>query len=131
MSQGILDVKLCELDEEVGKLHSRILQCEQLSDNRLREEIALLRFEVQDQGRKGLTSLYHTKAALAEELVEKFKLLQEEMQQMEREYAGSELAILSAEYDIDFAILAAKHALLKAMEAVAAERTQERKEVNA
>ena len=45
MAQDIFDVKLCELDEKIAKLHGRILSAEHSKHSQIRQEIQKLRRE--------------------------------------------------------------------------------------
>ena len=45
MSHGILSVKLCQLDDRVGRLHSRIQMSETASHSQLQQQIDMLERE--------------------------------------------------------------------------------------
>ncbi len=128
MAYEILSAKLVELDSEFASLHSRIRMSDRLSGERLNEEIAGLQVEIEDQINLVHASLEQSKAEVAGVLLKEFDALKDKCSDMlcslEREIQGcedkefkNEKQILAAEYGIDFAVIAAKYALLKALEA--------------
>ncbi len=128
MAHEILSAKLVELDDEFVNLHSRIRMSDKLSDERLDEEIERLKVEIEDQVNLVHTSLTRSKAEVSQVLLREFEVLQdrcsnvfcsleEEIESCEDEEFKKEKQILAAEYGIDFAVITAKHALLRALEA--------------
>lgn len=139
MAHEILAAKLCEMDDEFAKLHSRIRMSDKLSEKRMQEEISRLEVEIEDQMNLIHKSLIQSRAEISEKLLDQFEVLkdrfssalcgvEEEINSCGDEEFKNEKQILAAEYSVDFAIIVAKIALLKALEASAAADKEEQAE---
>lgn len=132
MAHEILTVKLCQLDDRLGRLHSRIHMSETADHDRLRREIDALARESAETDAALQSSLHRSQAPLAGVLAQNY----EEIEQTIRAAAGQlqaratrcpdqetavEDKILLAEYALDFAQRAADRALLIALEAIDAQ----------
>lgn len=137
MSHEILSAKLNEMDTNLTKLHSRILNCEHLSDARLKEEIESLEFEIDEQEKLVFRTLLESKTDISVELRMEFKALKDKyrstLNRFEKELeenmdheTQAEKKCLFAEYGVDFALITANHAMLQAMQAIQAQREQEK-----
>ena len=134
MAHEILSVKLCQLDDRVGRLHSRIHMSETARHSQLRQEIDALEQECAAAELALRQELQMSKstyvAALAksyEEMEQVVKNTRSRLRTMtgccEDPEACAEAKVLLAEYALDFAHQAADRALLLAMEAIDAQRT--------
>lgn len=138
MSQEILAVKLSELDERIGKMHSRIHLNEFAGHGQLKCEMEALRKECAQTEKKLGEELRFSKtettSILSEAYNEAERIIEKAKEKMEVQPSGYirgesdlEEKILLAEYMLDFAMLAADHALLVSLEAIDAQKEQSRK----
>lgn len=136
MAHEILSVKLCELDEQLSRLSSRIHLSETASHPQLQHEIQTLRQECAETELTLQTKLQHSRGAIApllsgayddvEQSVQKARTaLQEHALRRGDPEAAAEEKILLAEYVLDFALQAANRALLLAMEAIDAQLNEQ------
>ncbi len=130
--QGVFAVKLCELEEEYGRLLSRIRICQEKDPVQIRRALDQLRDECREQGLlleqrvKGgrmrsaaeLSQAQLTFAQKVEQIL--WEELPGEMQGHNRNAAEdrAEVSALYAEYAIDFATQAVRHALCAALQAL-------------
>ena len=139
MSHEILTVKLCQLDERMARLHSRIRMSETADRERLGREIADLRRECAQTDQMLQSDLRLSKAAVASVPGESYGQIQQTLAGTARRLAALETERLSAEaavedkillseYALDFAQRAADRALLLSLEAMDAQRSLEQKE---
>ncbi len=133
MAQEILFVKLCQLDDRVRRLHSRIHMSETAGHSQLRQEIGLLQKECAETEHALSQTLRGSKSELVSVMAQGYEQMEQIIQNTTRriqdmardsldpEAAGEE-QILLAEYALDFAQQAAERALLLSMEAIDAQR---------
>ena len=137
MAQETLSVKLCELDDSLGRLHSRICVSETASHDQLRRDIHALERECIQEERRLLEHLRRSKSELApmlvksygqiEQILERSKLQMAHMaaQGQDREAAAEEKVLL-AEYMLDVAYRVADRVLLLSMEAIDAQQWEQK-----
>lgn len=139
MAHEILSLKLCQLDERVGRLHSRIHLSETAGPGRLEQEISALERECLDEEAALRDSLRRSKSELISVLAQGCTQVERDIAQyrgqmsevLEKSPDGEtamEERLLLAEYLLDFAHWAADHALLFSMKAIHAQLTQEKGE---
>ena len=139
MANGILSVKLYELDKKISQVHSRIQRSEAESHGQIREEIEALRNAYQENQLMLRNKLQFSKAGVVAKLLEAYNEVEQIIQKAQMEAGGpsnealkqkssTEEQILFAEYALDFAMQAANHALLISLEAIDAQMTQQEKE---
>ncbi len=133
MAHEILSVKLCEMDNELSDFHSKIRISDQLSAEELNKEIMKLKVQLEESVNLAKHSLEQSRAKISSALLEEFdalgcglkdafeKITEEAETAGDPEFA-TEKKILTAEYNIDFAIIVARLALLKSLEAMLAEK---------
>ena len=136
MAHEILSIKLCQLEERVERLHSRIHLSETADRPRLRREMeqleqecltyeAALREQLQ-HSRSGLVSILSRGYGRMEQIIQTSR---DQLQAMARDNPDPEAAVeeklLLAEYALDFAHQAADRALLFSMEAIDAQLQQQ------
>lgn len=132
MAHEILSIKLCELEDQLARLLSRIQLSETADPAALKRDLEALRHEYAenalalqaklDLSRAEIVStIAHTYADVQRALAQGRDALQAPLS------AGgapaAEARILLAEYALDFAVQAANHALLLSMEAIDAQAT--------
>ena len=134
MAHEILTVKLCELEDQLVRLSSRIHLSETAGQDQLRQEIRALskecaeteltlRKKLQLSKAKVVAALANTYGEI-EQIIEKAKAALEEQAAGRNDAdASAEEKILLAEYALDFAVQAANRALLLSMEAIDAQLT--------
>ena len=139
MAHEILTVKLCQLNERLDKLHSRIHISETAGHDRLQQEIAALQQECAQTDDILQKSLHRSKAPLAAVLAQNYEQIEGTIRQAACQLTALEMGcptketavegkILLAEYALDFAQRAAERALLISLEAIDAQRLLERQE---
>ena len=139
MAHEILSVKLCELEEQLSRLSSRIHLSETAGRGQLRQEIRALSKECAETEwtlrEKLRLSRAEVVAPLARTYGEVEELIRKTKSELETRAAGreggeaaAEEKILLAEYALDFAVAAANRALLLSMEAIDAQRTSQEQE---
>lgn len=136
MSHEIMSVKLCELDEHIAQLHSRVRLTETTETAALRQEITALERQCSETALTLRQKLGHTKGALARELSGTYETVESQLKRMAASLASTlqqsedpaEEKTLLAEYALDFALLASDRALLLSMQAICAQRDFEREE---
>lgn len=141
MAHEILSIKLSQLDDKLGKLHSRIHLSEMATHDQLRQEIALMEHECIASESAFKENLRHSKSSLVSVLARNFEqveqiiqnardCLKQKMAENPDIEAAIEEKILLAEYALDFAHLVADWALLISMQAIDAQlvQLQERKQ---
>lgn len=132
MAHEILSVKLYQLDEQLGRLHSRIHISETATHDRLRREIDALEQERIQADAVLRERLHGSKAPLVSVLSRNYGQIEGIIQEMCHQLAemesgcadGETMAedkILLAEYALDFAQQAAERALLLSLEAIDAQ----------
>ena len=136
MAHEILSVKLCQLDERMERLHSRIHISETACQSRLQQEIDALAEEC-DQAEATLReSLARSKSGVASVLSQCYdqvgqiiRSTKDRLQSIATANPDQEAAveekILLAEYALDFAHQAADRALLLCMDAINAQMFQQ------
>ena len=140
MDQGILSVKLCEMEKEYGRLQSRIQLFQDRDHKRLLEEIRRMEDEAAqetlllEKRMRGSGSPAAVKLAQAQLAYEKsvHRILREAeagaFSRENRPPENPEPAILCAEYAADFATQSMNYALLAALKAMERQLVWEEKE---
>lgn len=134
MAHEILSVKLCELEDQLARLLSRIQLSEAADPAALKRDLEALRHEYAENAlalqtklelsRAGAaTAIARTYAEVRQALARGQAALQAPLPEGAPAEAAAEARILLAEYALDFAVQAANHALLLSMEAIDAQAT--------
>lgn len=138
MAHEILFIKLCQLDDRMARLHSRIHMSETADHGQLRREIDALEHECAEAEESLRENLRRSKSDVTSVLAEScgqieriIRQSQARLQAMDTDNRGTEAAaeqkILLAEYALDFAHQAADRALLLSMDAIDAQLLQQQK----
>ena len=136
MAHEILSVKLCQLDERMERLHSRIHISETACQSRLQQEIDALAEECDQAEATPRESLARSKSGVASVLSQGYdqvgqiiRSTKDRLQSIATANPDQEAAveekILLAEYALDFAHQAADRALLLCMDAINAQMFQQ------
>lgn len=143
MAHEILSVKMYELDKKLEQTHSRIQLAESMDAERLHQQIQELRQECQENRITLENRLRHSKTGWVMKLTGVYdqietavgKVLETENINLKNEepvlgnvLPGAEEKILTAEYALDFAMQAVGRALLVSLEAIEAQRLEDKKE---
>ena len=134
MAHEILSIKLCELEDQLARLLSRIQLSETAGAAGLGAELDALRREYAENAlalqtklelsRAGAaTVIARTYAEVRQALARGQAALQAPLSEGAPAEAEAEARILLAEYALDFAVQAANHALLLSMEAIEGQAT--------
>jgi len=132
LGQGIFAVKLYELEQQFGRLQSRLHICQQEQRGKIQEELARIGDECKEAGLtlKAQVENGHSPAveALSAAQIRYYNeiktIMDDKISQFMRTEKGdaaeekAEAMTLYAEYAIDFAVLSMKHALFSAMYAL-------------
>lgn len=131
MPHEILSVKLCELDDRIGRLHGRVHLSESACHSRLRQEIESMGRECEAAELALGQRLQYSRSETARALSRAYEQIRQIIDNVQARPGpagdadqAAEEKILLAEYALDFAVQAADRALLTAMEAIEAEMTQ-------
>ena len=138
MAHEILAVKLCQLDDRMGRLHSRIHMSETAGHAELRREIAAMKQEYAESETVLREKLRHSKSEMVSILDQGYRQMEQIVRNTEKRLrtmaddslnteAIAEEKILLAEYALDFAHQAADKALLLSMDAIDAQLQEERR----
>ena len=140
MEQGIFSVKLYEMEQQYGKLQSRIQLCQSKDHERISEEIRQMEDEEAETSlllqKRIKGSGYPAAARLAQAMLTYENSVKEILREAEngnysrehRKTGDPEPAILYAEYAAVFATQSMNHALLAALRAVEKQLSYEEEE---
>ncbi len=134
MAHEILSVKLCELENQLARLSSRIQLSEVAGHDELRQEIRALSKECAETeltlrrklqlSRAGIVAILASTYGEMEQMIQRAKSrLKEQAAVRDDADFEAEEKLLLAEYALDFAVQAANRALLLSMEAIDAQLT--------
>lgn len=129
METEILSVKLRELDETVGQLHSRIERSQAVSRSKRQAELEAVRQDCAEAEQTLRSRMRFSRSGFVRELTEACDELERAAKhaygrvcttrsEAEGEHPNAEESILLAEYALDFAMQAANRALALSLEAM-------------
>lgn len=139
MNYGIFTAKLLEVDEKIGKIHSRISYGETADFAQLDIEIENLRRECLETEVALENELRGSRFQSTGKLAENYRKIEQIIRASKQDLLGLssdakvsvlsvEEKILFAEYALDFAVQAVNRALLISMEAIREQKLQEEQE---
>lgn len=142
MAYGILSAKLCELEDQIARMQSRIQISESSSLQRIYSETEALKEECRESRMALEGRLDHSRAEMVKKLAAAYKEIEQIVQRAdeaikrdtcseEDEEMSAENKLLLAEYQLDFSLLAANQALLASLDAIGAQLTLQEKEKKA
>lgn len=132
MTHELLSVRLCELEDQLSRLSSRIHLSETAGHAQLQQEIRALRRECTETELALQTKLRGSRAEMVSVLSDAYEEIRQSVHKTETALqerssrcgdpeAAAEGKLLLSEYALDFALQAANRALLLAMEAIDAQ----------
>ena len=126
MEQDMLAGKLAEVDAQLAGVHAKLQSAAQMESAELDAAIAQTREETEQCAHALAERLRHSRAhQIADAFEEIRKIVRRVQTEVRRgDESGEEMQLLFAEYAMDFAMQAARHALLVALEAI---RDEQRK----
>lgn len=127
-----LAIKLCELEEHIGRLQSHLQVSESENDQKVRAEAEALRQEYVENERLLQGKLRHSRPEIVQILFSAYQsmesIIQRARQAIEEkslkpgsEERSLENKLLLAEYELDFSMLAIDRALMVSLDAIAAQ----------
>ena len=122
MEQDMLAGKLAEVDAQLAGVHAKLQSAAQMESAELDAAIAQTREETAQCAHALAERLRHSRAHQVGEIADAFEEIREIVRRGDE--SGEEMQLLFAEYAMDFAMQAARHALLVALEAI---RDEQRK----
>lgn len=128
MAHEMLSIKLCELEDQIARLISRIHLSETASPCQLEQAIEELRQECVENELTLQKKLQLSRAGIVSDIAQTYAQIEQVLDQRRgspRAEESSEEKLLMAEYALDFALQAANRALLTAMEAIDTQLTQQ------
>ena len=142
LKEGMFAVKLYELEQQYGRMQSRMQICQQDDHKKIRQELQKAADEYKENELLLKSNVESSRsqavAALAKAQLEYFRrvknILEEELPEYLRSENGTpegknaEAAGLYAEYAIDFAVQSMKYALMAALKAIDAQMNAEDKD---
>ena len=125
----VLAGKLAEVDAQLAGVHAKLQSAAQMESTELNSAIAQTREETEQCARALAERLRHSRAHQVGEIADAFEEIRVIVRRVQTEVrrgdeSGEEMQLLFAEYAMDFAMQAARHALLVALEAI---RDEQRK----
>ena len=126
MEQDMLAGKLAEVDAQLAGVHAKLQSAAQMESTELNSAIAQTREETAQCAHALAERLRHSRAHQVGDAFEEIREIVRRVQTEVRrgDESGEEMQLLFAEYAMDFAMQAARHALLVALEAI---RDEQRK----
>ena len=128
MEQDMLAGKLAEVDAQLAGVHAKLQSAAQMESAELDAAIAQTREETEQCAHALAERLRHSRAHQVGEIADAFEEIREIVRRVQTEVRrgdeSGEEQLLFAEYAMDFAMQAARHALLVALEAI---RDEQRK----
>ena len=136
MAHEILSVKLCELEDQIARMVSRIQLSESADRAQLKQEIKALKQECTENELALQKKLQLSRAGIVSSLAQAYTEIEEAIRKCNatlqapasgktRSDTETEKKILLAEYALDFAAQTTNRALLLSMEAIDAQAQQE------
>ena len=129
MEQDVLAGKLAEVDAQLAGVRAKLQSAAQMESTELNSAIAQTREETEQCARALAERLRHSRAHQVGEIADAFEEIRVIVRRVQTEVrrgeeSGVEMQRRCAEYAMDFAMQAARHALLVALEAI---RDEQRK----
>ena len=126
MARDILSAKLCELDQKIGLLHSRISLSQTGSAEDLQSEISSLQQICTEEETTLRTRMQYSRADTVRCLADPAEQLFQDLEGMDLQAVpDTDEKLLLAEYALDFAMYTADRSVLICLEAIAAQSPDE------
>lgn len=121
MAYGMLSAKLCELDDDICRLHGRIQQ----GAENLDLEIRAAELELEESQRSLNERLAFSRSEAVQDIAKIYRRIENALSSEQKELSADERLLL-AEYSLDFAMLAARKAVLQSLRAIKSSENEDR-----
>ena len=121
MAYGMLSAKLCELDDDICRLHGRIQQGAENLDS----EIRAAELELEESQRSLNERLAFSRSEAVQDIAKIYRRIENALSSEHKELSADERLLL-AEYSLDFAMLAARKAVLQSLRAIRSSENEDR-----
>ena len=121
MAHGMLSAKLCELDDDICRLHGRIQQ----GAENLHSEIRAAELELEESQRSLNERLAFSRSEAVQDIAKIYRRIENALSSEQKELSADERLLL-AEYSLDFAMLAARKAVLQSLRAIKSSENEDR-----
>lgn len=121
MAYGMLSAKLCELDNDICRLHGRIQQGAENLDS----EIRAAELELEESQRSLNERLAFSRSEAVQDIAKIYRRIENALSSEQKELSADERLLL-AEYSLDFAMLAARKAVLQSLRAIKSSENEDR-----
>ena len=121
MAYGMLSAKLCELDDDICRLHGRIQQGAENLDS----EIRAAEFELEESQKSLNERLAFSRSEAVQDIAKIYRRIENALSSEQKELSADERLLL-AEYSLDFAMLAARKAVLQSLRAIRSSENEDR-----
>ena len=121
MAYGMLSAKLCELDDDICRLHGRIQQGAENLDS----EIRAAELELEESQRSLNERLAFSRSEAVQDIAKIYRRIENALSSEQKELSVDERLLL-AEYSLDFAMLAARKAVLQSLRAIKSSENEDR-----
>lgn len=121
MAYGMLSAKLCELDDDICRLHGRIQQGAENLDS----EIRAAELELEESQRSLNERLAFSRSEAVQDIAKIYRRIENALSSEQKELSADERLLL-AEYSLDFAMLAARKAVLQSFRAIRSSENEDR-----
>lgn len=121
MAYGMLSAKLCELDNDICRLHGRIQQGAENLDS----EIRAAELELEESQRSLNERLAFSRSEAVQDIAKIYRRIENALSSEQKELSADERLLL-AEYSLDFAMLAARKAVLQSLRAIRSSENEDR-----
>ncbi len=124
MAHGMLSAKLCELDDDICRLHGRIQQGAENLDS----EIRAAELELEESQRSLNERLAFSRSEAVQDIAKIYRRIENALssEQTELKELSADERLLLAEYSLDFAMLAARKAVLQSLRAIRSSENEDR-----
>lgn len=121
MAYGMLSAKLCELDDDICRLHGRIQQGAENLDS----EIRAAELDLEESQRSLNERLAFSRSEAVQDIAKIYRRIENALSSEQKELSADERLLL-AEYSLDFAMLAARKAVLQSLRAIKSSENEDR-----
>ena len=121
MAYGMLSAKLCELDDDICRLHGRIQQ----GAENLDLEIRAAELELEESQKSLNERLAFSRSEAVQDIAKIYRRIENALSSEQKELSADERLLL-AEYSLDFAMLAARKAVLQSLRAIKSSENEDR-----
>lgn len=121
MAYGMLSAKLCELDDDICRLHGRIQQGAENLDS----EIRAAELELEESQKSLNERLAFSRSEAVQDIAKIYRRIENALSSEQKELSADERLLL-AEYSLDFAMLAARKAVLQSLRAIRSSENEDR-----